>query len=716
MALLFNTVLLSICPAPVLAAEEKPNFSAERLDLYEIPFQDLAKLNFVSAAKSPEKISDIPASVIVITRTEIEQYGYTVLDELLRHIPGLYPINDYHEGPKFGVRGFWSGVANRNMAILVNGVKQLEDRDQSNPLTKIAVPIESIDRVEVVRGPMSVIYGPGAMFGVINIITNQSDGDSSRISSSFGSLDSRRLFARLSNQTDEGQFVINSSIYSTRGIDEPYTSLQSSPSPGTAGLGTGGRLEDEEKYLNFSGTYKSISLDASYTHSEKEFFFPLPAVADGSLRTTNALNISIGSQNKISDSLTIEGKLLFSKNSAALKYDIRRPNWIGNQRWSSSAYDFELNAFYQPNARTNLTFGFNYRSVFDVSDRFHIPSSGFPSTQNAARLLEEGEEIVTQAIYSQLSLNPTSKLLLVAGLRMERQLPYALSDSKAGGLPEFTYSKGKFDKDEVTTIPRIAAIFKPTESHLFKLMYGEAINRPSFLQNITNTLDPNRDSLKPEDIKTFELNYLSVINEKHQVNLSLFRNSLSNLINRQALFVNGDYETFSDNGGRLITNGIEMTVQSRIMSGLSIELSSTLQETRDQAAKNRTVAYSPRALAYLKLNYRISEKTSFSLTANYVGSMRTFYDITLVDPSQGIGSPQKGRIGNEVDGYYSLGLNFRIEDLYIKDSYINFRGTNLLDETIRYPSFTTNAWADKGSLEVGPYFHINFGWKFGSKI
>ena len=47
------------------------------------------------------------------------------------------------------------------MVVLVDGIRQVEDRDQTNPLNKIAVPVGSIDKVEVVRGPMSVVYGAG---------------------------------------------------------------------------------------------------------------------------------------------------------------------------------------------------------------------------------------------------------------------------------------------------------------------------------------------------------------------------------------------------------------------------------------------------------------------------------------------------------------------------------------------------------------------------
>ena len=619
------------CPGLVTAGEESR--APETIWMYDLSLQELAKVKITSAAKSPESIEEIPASVVLITRQEIESYGYTTLTELLAHIPGLYQIDDYQEGAKLGLRGFWSGVTNRNIIVLVNGVKQVEDRDQSNPLNKIAVPVESIERIEVVRGPMSVIYGPGALFGVINIITHlPEDKSASRASASNGQLNTRRAFISIVNEVGELEFTLNPTLYSSDGISEPYSRIQSTPSPGAAGLSTENRLEDEERYLNLSGSFRGWSFDSSFVRSEKEFFFPLPAVVDGSLRRTKAANLALGYAREMSPTLSLDGKLVYSSNDAHLRYDVRRPEWEGTQQWKSSAVELEATAFWIPRPRLDVTVGVNRRTVFDLSDRFHIPSSGFPSTQHAERLLEDGDHIITQALFSQANYHVSKHLLVVAGVRAEQQLPYHLSDSKARGLPEFTFRDGKFDEDGITLIPRAAAIYNLKNRHIFKAMYGEAINRPSFLQNITNTLDPNRGSLEPEKIQTLELNYITTLVQRMRINLSLFHNSLTDLITRQAEFVGGDYTTFSGNGGRLVTNGVEMTVQSRPVEGLGIELSATYQSTENEDAKDRSVAYSPNLLGYMRVLYSVSAKTSASLTGNYVDSMDPFYDITLVDP------------------------------------------------------------------------------------
>ena len=149
----------------------------EQLDINELKkmsLHDLMQIKVVTAAKNPQKISQIPASVVVITAEEIRSLGFRSYTEILNHIPGFYMINDYHYlGHKnFSVRGFFSPGSFSNVVVLVNGIPQLSDEYMDYPDTKITMPVEAIDRIEVIRGPMSVIYGNGAFFGAINIITN----------------------------------------------------------------------------------------------------------------------------------------------------------------------------------------------------------------------------------------------------------------------------------------------------------------------------------------------------------------------------------------------------------------------------------------------------------------------------------------------------------------------------------------------------------------
>ena len=75
--------------------------------LFEMSIDEMMNIKISTAGKKAEKVSIIPASVVIITREEIEKYGYCTLEEILESIPGLYQVDDWQSGgSNFGVRGF----------------------------------------------------------------------------------------------------------------------------------------------------------------------------------------------------------------------------------------------------------------------------------------------------------------------------------------------------------------------------------------------------------------------------------------------------------------------------------------------------------------------------------------------------------------------------------------------------------------------------------
>ena len=114
-----------------------------------------------SAGKTDRSIGDIPASVVLITKDEIQSLGYQSVEEILINVPGLYGIEQHDwtgQGMNIGARGFYSPGFNNEMVILVNGVNMLEDHNSFYPLARLEVPIESIERIEVIKRPNDVIY------------------------------------------------------------------------------------------------------------------------------------------------------------------------------------------------------------------------------------------------------------------------------------------------------------------------------------------------------------------------------------------------------------------------------------------------------------------------------------------------------------------------------------------------------------------------------
>jgi outer membrane receptor for ferrienterochelin and colicin len=690
-----------------------PGFAAEQGTeelMEEISLGDLLNLEITTAGKKAEKISEIPASVVIITREDIETYGYATLAEILENIPGMYKINDYgwdgHD--KFGIRGFWNVITNDDIMIFVNGVDQINNVNFNYPLTKIGVPVEAIERIELIRGPMSVIYGSGAFFGVMNIITAPLEKDKleRRISASVGTESTWKLFSKISEWKENYKYSLTASYASTSGIDRPYSEMMDDTSAMPTS-GTGDLLEGEEKYFNFSGEFGGFYADMSYIETENEVYLFYPSVEKGSVSTVTSANAVIGYKNKISDKISVDARLGYYRSNQKINYDWFFKDAYVYQELPSSAYDISLNTFITPADNLDITVGLLYRSIADIENMLHTPSTGWGFYYNTTQSLADDEEIKIGAIFSQVGYSPFSSLKLIAGVRLEQMQDYDLKISNADtsiGTPALV-TKYNYSQDDVEVIPRFAAIYSLNDNNILKLLYGQATNFPSWFQ-LQNDRSETAVELKRERIETMELNYIATPSPKFLINASIFYNRLEDLIIRQhGLDEEGLYYSFNSNAGKMETWGAELTVQTNPAENLKIEVSGTWQDTEDKKYPDIEPAYSPDFLGYLKASYRFNKDISLGITGNYVGSMKAAW----ASNPDGTGA----RIGEDVSSYFSLGANLRFDDLFAKGLYLNIRGSNLLDEDIRYPATTNNnTLFPKGTLGTGRSFLVTLGWKF----
>ena len=125
-----------------------------------------------AASRTNESLEDAPASVTVVSSQELRAMGYPTIAEAVRGIRGLY-LSDDRSYDTIGVRGFSRpGDYGNRILILLDGHPLNDNYIWSSYVGYDGmVDIDDIDRIEVVRGPGSVLYGTGAFFGVINLVT-----------------------------------------------------------------------------------------------------------------------------------------------------------------------------------------------------------------------------------------------------------------------------------------------------------------------------------------------------------------------------------------------------------------------------------------------------------------------------------------------------------------------------------------------------------------
>src|SRR5580700_9277568 len=184
--------LMFVLTASSLAQQSPPN-------LGEASLEELGNIQVYSASKHTQSASAAPASVTVITADEIQKYGYRNLADILRSVPGFYVTYD-RDYTFVGVRGFGRlGDWNSRILVLIDG-----HRSNNNVLgqamlgNEFLVDVDMIERVEIVRGPSSSLYGANAFFAVINVITRTTkqvkDWELSFQAGSFGTYEGRATY------------------------------------------------------------------------------------------------------------------------------------------------------------------------------------------------------------------------------------------------------------------------------------------------------------------------------------------------------------------------------------------------------------------------------------------------------------------------------------------------------------------------------------------
>jgi len=673
------------------------NDSIDDVTLYEMSLEELMELEVTVAGKIGEKVSDIPASVVIITRKDIERYGYTSITEVLEHTAGFYTIDDYTTTDKVhGNRGLWT--ISSGFQVLVNNFK-----DNSG----FSVPVNAIDRIEIIRGPMSVIYGSGAEFGAINIITNEVSNEKGLniLSASDGLFNSYDVFARMSGQEGDFKYSFNASVNGTDGVDVAFKDMISDDNMAMlpfVGITdpehrTTGMFKQQNTYLSLSTNFKHFYSDITYSQKSFGNFFLYPSIKDGNRHKHNGMKFLVGYNRELSTIFSVNAKFTYSYKNWDSDYDLISEEFYGMMNGVSDQLATELNIIAKPIENLNIVTGIEYKNIFHDNAGTAVEIPGTAIVNINTRSLLTGEQINEYAAFTQATYSPGDRLKFVAGVRLENRLGYIMQNEQivnAINPTHFTYDTIK--AKDMVVVPRFATIYSLNENNTIKLLFGQATKYSEAIH------------LDPERMTTVEANY-TFVNSKLLLGVNAFYNMLNDVVVTRAEFdINtGVYTLHQGNFGELSTVGTELLVKAKPINNLLIDFSMTWQKTEDKINKDIEVAYSPTILAKTGISYNY-KKIIFSVSGIYVDEMETLWN-EAVNPATG--ELEGARIGDKSDSYFLLGANIRINDIY-KGIFINIRGSNLLDEKFRYPVTSQNTLLSKGTFGQERMIFGTIGWKF----
>ena len=199
-------------------ASELVDLSLNELMQIEVP-------TVVTASKYEQKVTEAPSSVSIITADDIKKYGYRTLADILRSVRDFYVTYDRNYG-YVGTRGFdRPGDFGGRILILVDGHRLNEPLyDSAFNMTDFILDVDLIERVEVIRGPGSSLYGNNAFFAVINVITRRGrDLNGTELSGDASSFDTYKGRASYGKKFGNGlDLTVSGSLFTSEGHDRLF--------------------------------------------------------------------------------------------------------------------------------------------------------------------------------------------------------------------------------------------------------------------------------------------------------------------------------------------------------------------------------------------------------------------------------------------------------------------------------------------------------------
>ncbi len=267
----YCTVVLFCCIAAGLAfaADRAARPSVTELDIEELMKIEVQRV--YGASKFEQDVTQAPSSVTIITAAQIKQYGYRTLADALGSVNGFYITYD-RTYSNAGSRGFSQPAdVNSRFLVLLDGHKMNDSMyDWAYIGDESLLDIDLVDRIEVVRGPGSSLYGNNAFFGVINIITRRPDMiNGAEISGAASSFDGYKERMTYGKRYDNGLgILVSGSHMNSKGQSFYFKEYDTAAT-------NFGRSDgcDHGKYSNFFSTlsYKDFTLQGGYISREKVY-------------------------------------------------------------------------------------------------------------------------------------------------------------------------------------------------------------------------------------------------------------------------------------------------------------------------------------------------------------------------------------------------------------------------------------------------------------
>jgi outer membrane receptor protein involved in Fe transport len=502
----------------------------------------------IAASRSTQNVEDAPSSVTLIPGKELQVMAYPTIAEAVRGVRGIYQWDD-RAYVSLGVRGVGRlGSYGNRLLVLVDGMPLNDNWIGSSYVGYDArTDLADVERIEVVRGPGSVLYGTNAVSGVLNLVTRSRgvpSGGEVGASTNLDGVARARARGNLRLGRDAGVWTSVAAARSS-GRDFYFQELASAGPPAVDGharnvdgfrsatvagrawwkfVSAQWQYHDHDKKIP-TGQYGTL-LDDSRTHQRDTRLF-VEATAEPNLGS----GVSLFSRAHL-DHYRFFGAYARDAAGGGVERDTYRGSWLG----------LEQRVVFEPSPALRFTVGGEGQLHFQVDQRAEDDAGPFLAEEGA-----DGRPFQVGALYALTDLEPDPAVKVSAGARLDAYSTFGSSVN-----------------------PRLALLFRPYSAGNLKLLGGKAFRAPSVYElyyNDGGATQVSSPDLDPETVYSAEIEHTHRFGPTLSGTVSLFGNYVKNLIDQSGGGTAADPISYVNVGTPLVSLGAEAEVRREWRQG-----------------------------------------------------------------------------------------------------------------------------------------------------
>lgn len=642
-------------------------------DYLAMDLEQLLQVNVTGSTLRDESLKTVPAVVTVFTREQLDVLGLDYLHELIRLVPG-FQVNRSADNPlnyTYSASGRRLGSRAREIALVVDGRIYVDPRSSGADSAFSQFPLANIERIEVIQGPGSALYGSGAFTGVINVVSRRKVD---AVSIAMGSDERRRADLHWSQESDAWQTNLFAHAYEDNGQVYQLANGQTTDDP------------RQELGVDLAVQHDNTRLQAAFHRVSADNFYVLEKVRNGfNFFRQEFRQLSLEQKFQPTDNWQMTAALGYQDDEQILHALLSPERALLNLSQPASADPLLTQVvFFSKSSKlavsndldlsnhSSLQFGVELlraqssdANAYTNFDLEQIVKRNFPVTYygnfDHPTLVEAATSRDSTGAYGQVLHDLRADTRLTLGLR-------------------YDYYEGIGEH----LSPRLGLVHQLSERHSLKLLYGEAFRAPAFAETrlMNNPVIAGNPNLEHELVNTWNLAWIGIW-DSTSTNFSAFYSDYKQPI-----------VTGLDNGARTYINsndqetqGVSLDIKQQIGSHWLMRVSMTrLIDLPDPAFVEAE------KLGALVVNYH-QGKWNWNISASYQGAREYLLTAT-----------QRASIAS------AWLANGQVSYQFSQSTRVRLAAKNLLDED--YSSAPQGAGIVNGIPNRGQEWSLGVDWRW----